>query len=77
MEKNIPEGLAVFQFDTNQRKRLRTSNMAERVNKEIRRRTRVVTIFPSVESCLRLITGVLVEIDEAWCSERTYLFMND
>lgn len=77
METNIPEGLAIFHFETNQRKRLRTSNMAERVNKEIRRRTKVVTIFPSVESCLRLITGVLVEIDETWCSGRVYLVMND
>jgi len=77
METSIPESLVIFHFETSQRKRLRTSNMAERVNKEIRRRTRVVTIFPSVESCLRLITGVLVEIDEAWGSGRAYLSMND
>ncbi len=77
METSIPESLAIFHFETRHRKRLRTSNMAERVNKEVRRRTRVVTIFPSVESCLRLITGVLVEIDEAWCSGRVYLSMDD
>ena len=77
METSIPESLVIFHFETSQRKHLRTSNMAERVNKEIRRRTRVVTIFPSVESCLRLITGVLVEIDEAWGSGRAYLSMND
>ena len=77
METSIPESLAIFHFEARQRKRLRTSNMAERVNKEIRRRTRVVTIFPSVESCLRLITGVLVEIDEAWGSGRVYLSMSD
>lgn len=77
METSVPESLAIFRFETHHRKRLRTSNMAERVNKEVRRRTRVVTIFPSVESCLRLITGVLVEIDEAWCSGRVYLSMDD
>ena len=77
MEVSIPEGLTIFHFETRHRKRLRTSNMAERVNKEIRRRTRVVTIFPSVESCLRLITGVLVEIDEAWCCGKIYLSMDD
>jgi len=73
METNIPEGLAIFHFDVSRRKRLRTSNIAERVNKEIRRRTRVVTIFPSVDSCLRLITGVLIEIDEAWISGKVYI----
>lgn len=77
MEKNIPEGLAVFHFERPQWKRLRTSNMAERVNKEIRRRTNVVTVFPSVGSCLRLITGVLVEIDEAWGAGKVYLPMVD
>ena len=77
METNIPEGLAIFHFSTRSRKRLRTSNIAERVNKEIRRRTRVVTIFPSVDSCLRLITGVLVEIDDAWSTGARYLSMNE
>lgn len=77
MEVSIPEGLAIFHFETRHRKRLRTSNMAERVNKEIRRRTRVVTIFPSVESCLRLITGVLVEIDEGWGAGKVYLSMEE
>jgi transposase-like protein len=77
MEENIPEGLTVFEFKSNHRKRLRTSNMAERVNKEIRRRTRVVMIFPCVTSCLRLITGVLVEIDDTWSAGRAYLSMED
>lgn len=74
MAINIPEGLAIFHFDgCNRRKRLRTSNIAERVNKEIRRRTRVVTIFPSVESCLRLITAVLIETDDAWMTGKVYI----
>lgn len=75
LEKNIPEGLAIFHFEPRYRKQLRTSNMAERVNKEIRRRTKVVSIFPSVESCLRLISGILIEIDEDWGSAKVYMFM--
>ena len=51
--------------------------MPERVNKEIRRRTKVVSIFPSVESCLRLISGILIEIDESWGSGKVYMFMCD
>ena len=77
MEENVPEGLAIFHFDVSRRKRLRTSNIAERVNKEIRRRTRVVTVFPSVESCLRLITGVLIEIDEDWVAGKVYISLDD
>lgn len=77
MESNIPEGLAIFHFEARYRKQLRTSNMPERVNKEIRRRTKVVSIFPSVESCLRLISGTLIEIDESWGSGKVYMFMCD
>jgi transposase-like protein len=74
MAINIPEGLAIVHFDgCNRRKRLRTSNIAECVNKEIRRRTRVVTIFPSVESCLRLITAVLIETDDVWMTGKVYI----
>ena len=51
--------------------------MPERVNKEIRRRTKVVSVFPSVESCLRLISGVLIEIDEDWGTGKVYLSMED
>jgi putative transposase len=77
MESNIPEGLAIFHFEARYRKKLRTSNMPERVNKEIRRRTKVVSVFPSVESCLRLISGVLIEIDEDWGTGKVYLSMED
>ncbi len=72
-EKNIPESLVVFQFHEEHRKRIRTSNMLERLNKEIRRRTRVVSIFPNEASCLRLISAVLMEISDDWLSGRDYL----
>jgi transposase-like protein len=73
MEENIPEGLSVFAFPENIQRRLRTSNMVERLNREIRRRTRVVGIFPGEESCLRLISAVLVEISEEWEIGSVYL----
>jgi len=72
-ETNIPEGLTVFEFPSEHWRRIRTSNVLERVNKEIRRRTRVATIFPNEESCLRLVSAVLMEISEDWETGRIYL----
>lgn len=77
MEVNIPEGLTIFDFPQTHWKKLRTSNLAERVNKEIKRRTRIVGIFPNCDSCLRLVTALLVEMDEEWVQGRSYLNMND
>lgn len=73
MEENIPESLTVFNFELSHRRRLRTSNIAERVNREVRRRTTVVSIFPNAESCERLIGAVLMETSENWLSENVYL----
>lgn len=73
MLDNIPEGLTVFQFPVEHRRRLRTSNIAERVNQEIRRRTRVARIFPNTASCERLVSAILMETSEQWLSGKTYL----
>ena len=73
MEKNIPESLTVFAFPVSHQRKLPTSNCLERLNREIRRRTKVVSIFPSEEACLRLISAVLMEIDEEWQTGRIYL----
>ena len=73
MEQNIPEGLSVFQFPEEHRKKLRTSNVVERVNKEIKRRTRVACIFPNEASCLRLVTAIVLEISDDWGSGKRYL----
>ena len=54
-------------------KRLRTSNAMERVNEEIKRRTRVARLFPNEASLLRLVTALLAEISEAWESGKIYL----
>ena len=72
-EENLPEGFAVFAFPEAHRRRLRTSNACENVNGQIKKRTRVVGLFPSEESLLRLVTGVLIEISETWETGKTYL----
>jgi putative transposase len=74
LEQNIPEGLTVFSFPASQRRRLRTSNGLERLSREIKRRTRVVSIFPNEAACLRLISAILMEINEEWqVDDRIYL----
>ena len=77
-ETALPEGFTVFSFDERLRKRLRTSNVVERLNKEILRRSRVATMFPNEASCLRLVTAVVMEISEEWIvSKRRWLSMNE
>ncbi len=73
LEKSIPEGLTVFAFPASHQRRLRTSNSLERVNRELDRRTTVVSIFPNEAACLRLVSAVLIELDEEWQSDRIYL----
>lgn len=77
METNLPEGLTVFALPPSHRRRLRTSNLVERINRELKRRTRVATLFPNEHSLLRLVSAVLVEISEEWeTSDRAYLRMD-
>jgi len=71
----IPEALTVFEFPEAHRRRIRTSNMVERLNKELKRRTRVATLFPNEESCLRLVSAVAMEISDEWETGRVYLTM--
>lgn len=75
MEENIPQGLTVFALPAAHRRKLRTTNMLERLNKEIKRRTRVATLFPNEASLLRLISAVLMEQSEEWETGKTYLKM--
>jgi len=74
-EENIPEGLTVFQLPVGHRKRMRTSNSIERLNKEIKRRTKVATLFPNEESLLRLVSAILAEISDDWETGKVYLNM--
>jgi len=73
MAVNIPEGLTVFSFPAAHRRLIRTTNGVERLHREVRRRARVVSIFPNPASCLRLVSAVLAEISDEWLTGRTYL----
>ena len=73
LETDVPEGLTVFAFPAAQRSRLRTTNVLERLNEEIRRRTRVALLFPNEASLLRLASAVLIEISEEWETGKVYL----
>jgi len=75
LEVNVAESLTVFDLPAAHRRRLRTSNLLERINKEIKRRTRVATLFPNEASLLRLVSAVLAEIDEEWQTGKVYLNM--
>lgn len=77
MEDNLPEGFSIFAFPESHRRLLRTTNGLERVNQEVRRRTRVCRHFPNEASCLRLISAVLMEISEEWQTGKTYLTFDD
>jgi len=72
LEENLSEGFTVFDFPLEHRRTIRTTNSLERVNKEIRRRTRVVGVFPNEASCLRLISAILMEISEEWQIGKRY-----
>ena len=75
MEDNLPEGLTAFAFPAEHWKKIRTSNCMERINREIKRRTRVVSIFPNEASCLRLVSAVLMEINQDWQGARKFMDM--
>lgn len=73
LEENAEEAMTFFDFDARWWSRIRTSNCIERLNKEIRRRTKVVGIFPNVASCERLVGAILMEKHEEWMDGKVYL----
>ncbi len=77
LETAIPEGLTVFSLPAAHRTRLRTVNALERLNQEIRRRTRVVGVFPNEASCLRLVTALAMETSNEWEAGKVYITLND
>lgn len=76
LEENIEEGLTIYQLPKEHWKKTRTSNGIERMNREIKRRTRVAVLFPNEASALRLVTGVIIEIHEEWVTGNQYLDMS-
>ncbi|MCR4425159.1 MAG: transposase, partial [Firmicutes bacterium] len=77
LEAGFDDAMAVMSLPEQYRRRLRTTNGVERLNQEIRRRERVIRIFPNEESALRLIGAVLMEIDEAWSTGHRYFDMDE
>jgi putative transposase len=77
LEEHLEECLSCLAFPESHRRRIRTTNGLERLNQEIKRRTRVVRIFPNGQSCLRLVTALAVEQSEEWLTSRRYLDMEE
>jgi len=77
IEEHMEECLSCLAFPESHRRRIRTTNGLERLNQEIKRRTRVVRIFPNPEACLRLVTALAVEQSEEWVTGRRYLDMGE
>jgi transposase-like protein len=73
LEANVPESLTVLRLPSAHRQRLRTTNMLERLNRELKRRTRVATLFPNEAALLRLVSAVLIEISEEWETGKRYV----
>lgn len=73
LEENAEEGMTFFSYSREHWRKIRTSNSVERLNEEIRRRTRVARLFPNEESCSRLVTAVCMEIHEDWVSNKRYM----
>jgi putative transposase len=73
MEENVPESLTVFMVPAAHRRMLRTTNMVERLNREINRRTKIACVFPNPESVLRLVGAMLMETSEQWLGGKRYL----
>ena len=75
-EDNIEETLTFYKLPPQHHKHMKSTNMLERLNEEIKRRTQVVRIFPNAESCLRLIRALAVETHENWLEAHRYLNMD-
>src|SRR6476620_1474170 len=75
VEENIEETLTFYRLPREHHKHLKSTNMLERINQELKRRTHVIRIFPNEESCLRLIRALAVEIHEDWIEAHRYLNM--
>ncbi len=75
MEANIEETFAFYRLPRAHHKHLKSTNLIERLNQEIKRRTLLVRIFPDEASCLRLVRALAVEIHEEWVDENRYLDM--
>jgi transposase-like protein len=77
VEEHIEETLSFYRLPRQHHKHLKSTNLLQRLNEEIKRRTHVVRIFPNAESCLRLVRALAVETHENWLEAHRYLNMDD
>lgn len=73
LQNGLEDSLQFYHFPNIDKRRISSTNILERINKEIRRRSKVVSVFPSRESYLRLITTYLMEYTKEWEAERSYI----
>ena len=76
VESNIEETFTFYRLPQQHHKNLKSTNMLERLNEELKRRTLVVRIFPNADSCLRLVRALAAEIHENWIEAMRYLNMD-
>ena len=76
VEENVEETLTYYRLPLPHHKHMKSTNMLERLNQELKRRTHVVRIFPNAESCLRLVRALAVETHENWLEGTRYLDMD-
>ena len=77
LEENIPDGFAIMTYPSKIRRLLRTTNMLERLNKEIKRRTKVVMVFPNERSITRLVSALLMEVSQDWETDKVYARLDE
>ena len=77
LEEQGEDILTVYQLPAWQRRGMKSTNILERYNQELKRRTRVVRIFPNQESCLRLVTALAIETSEEWLGRRYLIFEDE
>ena len=75
VEESIEETFTFYRWPLAHHKHLKSTNMLERLNQELKRRTHVIRIFPNGASCLRLVRALAVEIHENWIEQHRYLNM--
>jgi putative transposase len=75
LEEHFREGLTFFDFPKEHWQKIRTVNVVERINQEQKRRTRIVRLFSSIESCERLVVTIAMRIHEEWGSGKKYMNM--
>lgn len=73
LENGLEDSLRFFEFPHIDSRKIASTNMLERLNREVRRRSKVVGVFPSVDSYVRLITSYLIEYSEDWSTGRSYV----